>query len=283
MKKVLIPTDFSEISKNAMRYAMDLFNTMPCHFYLLYVNIEGLDYKPKPIYKFGTNILVEKGSRSFDQRLNDFVAYAKTNSPNKEIHQFTSVHEKGYFLKSIRKYIQREKIELIVMGTGGASQLKEFLMGSNAGDVITKVGCDILVIPNSATYDGYEEVVFPIDFALSYSDDILIGLSNVVISKTARIRVLHVTKSDDGLTDEEQSRKENLLIRLGESLPNPISFHKIQQRNVENAILRFAQSVMADLIVMVSKDYNFLQKQFLDTTVEEVSFDTRIPLLSIQG
>ncbi|SDE44156.1 hypothetical protein SAMN05421636_10579 [Pricia antarctica] len=73
------------------------------------------------------------------------------------------------------------------------------------------------------------------------------------------------------MTVEERIRKENLLQRLTEFLTNPISFHTLGNKNVENAILDFAKNSRADFIVMVSKDYNFLQKQFLDTTVEEVS------------
>lgn len=283
MKKILISTDFSENSKNAMRYAMDLFQDIPCHFYLMFVNVQGLDYLQKPVYRFGTNILVENESKTVGQKLKDFDAYAKTISQKDHDHRFTTIQEKGYLLQSIRKHVEEKEIELIVMGTKGASKIKEFFMGSNTGDVITKVECDILVVPDKATYLGFNQVVFPTDFALPYSHDVLISISGVVTSKIFPIRLLHVTKSDDPLTREEQDHKDNLLQRLTESLPNPINFHTVRQKNVENAILDFAKNVKADLIIMVSKDHTFLHKQFLDTTVEEVSFDTGIPLLSIQG
>lgn len=52
---------------------------------------------------------------------------------------------------------------------------------------------------------------------------------------------------------------------------------------MEKTVLDFAQSISADIIIMVSKDHGILHKQILDTTVEEVSFDTHIPLLSLQG
>ena len=283
MKKILITTDFSANSTNAVHYALDLFQETPCHFFLLYVNMQGLAYMEKPIYDFGTNILVEKESKTIEQKLRDLEKYFKTISATKNIHLFTTIHEEGYFLKSIRKHIEENNIELIVMGTKGANDVKEFFMGSNAGDVITKVECDVLVIPDKARYEGYEEVVFATDFALPYLDDILIGISTLISSKASKIRVLYVAKTAKRLSDIEQQRKENLLQRLTEWLPNPVSFHTLEDKNVEKTVLDFAQSISADLIIMVSKDYGFLHKQFLDTTVEEVSFDSHIPLLSLQG
>lgn len=69
MKKTLIPTDFSTNSKNAMRYAIALFYGTPCHFYSLYVHVDGTDDIKKPIYAMGTNILVEKQLITIGQRL----------------------------------------------------------------------------------------------------------------------------------------------------------------------------------------------------------------------
>ena len=69
MKKTLIPTDFSTNSKNAMRYAIALFYGTPCHFYSLYVHVDGTDDIKKPIYAMGTNIMVEKQLITIGQRL----------------------------------------------------------------------------------------------------------------------------------------------------------------------------------------------------------------------
>ncbi len=49
MKQILIPIDFSKNSKNAVHYAMDLYYEIPCHFFILYVNVEGADYMENPM------------------------------------------------------------------------------------------------------------------------------------------------------------------------------------------------------------------------------------------
>lgn len=283
MKKILMPTDFSRNSKNAIRYSIDLFKETPCHFFLLYANVEGSDFTEKPIYEFGTNILVKKEPKTIGQKLKDLQKFIASISFKKEHHRFTTIREDDYFLKSIRRHIKKEKINLIVMGTQGASKLKEFFIGTRSGDVITKVECDVLVIPEKAEYKGFEQVVFPIDFELTYDQATIKTISTIISSKKTQLRLLYVTKTKNPLYKEVEKQKRQFLQRLSEAIPNTISFHSVISRKVENGVLTFAENISADLIIMISKDYGLLKKIFLDTTVEEVSFETKIPLLSLQG
>ncbi len=283
MKHILIPADFSENSKNAIQYAVQLFNETPCHFHLLYVDTEGIKYAEKPVYEMGTNILVEKEPKAIGQKLKDLEAYVLSFSPKNTPHRFTTIREKGYFLNSIRKQIHEKEIDLIVMGTQGASELKEFFLGTRSGDVITKVECDVLVVPNEARYTAFEQVVIPVDFELDYDDATLRKIAEMITSNTVQIKLLYVTKSDIPLLEQVETQQNVLSQRLARMLPNPITFKRVISKKIEDGVRIFAESVKADLIIMVSKDYGLLQKAFLDTTVEEVSFETSIPLLSLQG
>ena len=283
MRIILIPIDFSDTSKNAIRYAVSLFNEIPCHFFLLYVNVEGSDYIEKTVYSLGTNILVEKEPISIAQKMEDFKKYVQSISLKDKGHQFSTLNEEGYFLATIRKQVQIHNIELIIMGTKGASEIKEFLVGTRAGDVITKIECDVLVVPYKSICQGFNEVVFTTDLKTFYPTYIFNSLSKLLAADTIKIRLLHVAKSNVPLTKAQEVAKEKVMKHLSEKLTDQISFHVVVSKKVENAIQDFAQSFNSELIIMISKDYNMLQKLFLDTTVEEVSFETQIPLLSLQG
>lgn len=283
MKKILIPTDFSKNSKNAIRYALALFQETSCHFFLLYINVEGSDVREKTIYELGTNIMVKKEAKSISQKLKDLEQFVTSISSKKEYHQVTIIREEGYFLKNIRKHIREKEIELIVMGTRGASELKEFFMGTRSGDVITKVESDVLVVPDNAEFKGFMNVVFSVDFEINYDDKTLKKIVDIIPSKMAQIKMLYVTKSEIKLMNKVALQQKKLVQRLSQILPNPISLERVVSRKVEDGVQVFAESSNADLIIMISKDYGLLQELFLDTTVEEVSFNTRIPLLSLQG
>ncbi|WP_339628603.1 universal stress protein [uncultured Maribacter sp.] len=283
MKKILIPTDFSKNSENSIRYAIDLFKETPCHFFILYVNIEGSNVKNKPVYDFGTNVLVEIEPKAINQKLKDLEKFITSLSSKKEYHLFTTMREQGYFLKTIRKHIQEKEIDLIVMGTRGASELQEFFIGTRSGDVITKVECDVLVVPYNAKFKNFKQVVIPIDFEVDFEDATLRKIADNITSEKAQIKLLYVTKSQIPLFEEIELQQKQLVQRFSEKLPNPISFHRVVSKKIEDGIQIFAESMSADLIIMISKDYGLIQRLFLDTTVEEVSFNTSIPLLSLQG
>lgn len=283
MKKILIPTDFSKNSKNSIRYAVDLFKENPCHFFILYINIEGSNITEKPVYEFGTNVLVEIEPKAISHKLKDLEKFIASLSSKKEHHHFTTMREQGYFLTTIRKHIQEKEIDLIIMGTRGASELKEFFIGTRSGDVITKVECDVLVVPDKAKFKNFKQVVIPIDFEVDFDDSILKKIASNINSEKAQIKLLYVTKSRMPLFEEIELQQKQLVQRLSEKLPNPISFHRVVSKQIEDGIQIFAESMNADLIIMISKDYGLIQRSFLDTTVEEVSFNTSIPLLSLQG
>lgn len=283
MKNILIPTDFSEASKNALRYVVNFFRKNPCNFYLVYVNVEGLDYVQKPVHQLGTNILVERDSIGIDNKLHEMEKFFNSLARNHQQHKLTVLHEKGYFLRSLRKLIQEKHIELVVMGTKGADKMKELFTGSNTGNVITKVDCNTLVVPSNAVFKEILKVVFPIDLSAVYTNDVIKDLRSNINSDDAHLSLLYVSKINEELSIDEQSTKDDLLQILADTLPNTISFHTLEHNNVEQTVIKFAEKNNADLIVMISKDYGFLHKQLFDTTVEEVSFDTQIPLLSLQG
>lgn len=283
MKKILIPTDFSKNSKNSIRYAVDLFKENPCQFFILYINIEGSNITEKPVYEFGTNVLVEIEPKAISHKLKDLEKFIASLSSKKEHHHFTTMREQGYFLTTIRKHIQEKEIDLIIMGTRGASELKEFFIGTRSGDVITKVECDVLVVPDKAKFKNFKQVVIPIDFEVDFDDSILKKIASNINSEKAQIKLLYVTKSQIPLFEEIELQQKQLVQRLSEKLPNPISFHRVVSKQIEDGIQIFAESMNADLIIMISKDYGLIQRSFLDTTVEEVSFNTSIPLLSLQG
>ncbi|MFD0797235.1 universal stress protein [Maribacter chungangensis] len=283
MKKILIPTDFSQNSKNAIRYSLDMFKETSCHFFLLYVNIEGSDLTEKPIYNFGTNIIVEKEPKAVSQKVQDLEKFVVSISSKKKHHQFTTIRENGFFLKTIREHIKEKEIDLIVMGTRGASELKEFFMGTRSGDVIAKVECDVLVIPDKVGFKGLGQVIFPVDFEINYSDDTLKRMVNLISSERAHIHLLYVTKSQIPIFEEVTVRQKQLQQQLSKIVHNPISFQRIISKNVAKGITDFAKNLSADLIVMISKEYGLLQRLFKDTTVEELSFDTKIPLLSLKN
>jgi len=142
MKNILVPTDFSKNSIQALRYAQVLFSAIECNFYLLYVGTL-LDTKKDADSFQESN---DDSSENTKKKLTDLVKETRKHSTEAN-HFFFTLHEYGFFIPTIKKHLDEQNIDLIVMGTKGASGVKEKVLGSNAGDVITKVQCNTLIVP----------------------------------------------------------------------------------------------------------------------------------------
>ncbi|SMG18539.1 universal stress protein [Arenibacter troitsensis] len=274
MKNILFPTDFSENSWNAIAYALKLFKDAPCNFYVLHVD---------PLSRSGveSNSFVMPSKRlNTDPRnhLADIFGRIKTSTTNKE-HHFIALHEFGNLIDIIRKTVSDKKINLIVMGTKGASGIKETILGSNTGNVMTKVPCNLLMIPEKAEQCIPKEIAFPTDYHIFYSHSILEAISNMLRITKAKLRVVNVSKPGVQLNDTQNENMiylQDYLLELYEDLH---SIHHLKNEKAKRAIEQFVVRENIDMVLMVAKNLNFLQQLLFDTSIKKISFQTSIPLL----
>lgn len=271
MKNILIPIDFSEYSENALRYAQGLFYSMDCNFYLLHVNTI-LNSERKTVLGKPVN-----GAKDVLSKLMDKTRQKSTNNN----HSFFAINEHGFFIESVKKQIEDKGIDLIAMGTKGVSGLREKVVGSNAGDVITKVQCNTLVIPKEVVFSKPSELAFPTDFNIFYSHSILSSITEILHLSDGRIRIMNVSKQDQKLNSNQEQNKEYLFDFFEESFQKGFSFHTITNKNVKSAIQCFVESRDIDMIIMVAKNLNFIQQILFDSIVEKISFHTKNPFYVI--
>ncbi|MBD0849222.1 universal stress protein [Maribacter arenosus] len=275
MMHILVPTDFSENAWNALKYGVNLYKDIECTFHLLHIN-------PIPAYSAaGTSVKVSSrmvkenvlGSNkvSFDQLL----MRVDKIIPSKK-HRFTTISSHNFFVESIKRHVENKKIDLIIMGTKGASGLKEVTMGSNTGDVLTKVKCPLLAVPENTVYKIPKEIAFPTDYHLSYDLKVLDTLINMANMYKSNLRVLHISKKGESLSDVQMENKEFLKDYLQDV---DHSFHSLTGSDLETAVQCFTESRDIDMIAMVAKNLNFFQRILFRPKVEQISYHTDIPFL----
>ncbi len=128
------------------------------------------------------------------------------------------------------------------MGTRGASEIKEFFMECHAGDVLTKVECDVLIVPDEASYQEFKQVILPIDFETDVSDLILKKIVSTIGSEKAEIKLLYVTKSDIPLFKNVEIQQQQLRERLSKTIANPVSFHRVVSQKIEDGVRIFSKT-----------------------------------------
>jgi hypothetical protein len=226
-------------------------------------------------YKDSDVLIDQKIAISTAERLQVELDNIKSLSGNKK-HSFYSILEYVQFIESIRGCVIENNIDYIVMGTKGASKCGITVLGSHTADVITRVKCNVLVIPEKAKYSKPENIVFPTDFNIYYKNKLLNSLSEIIKSNSAKLSVLYISKKVRGLTALQKKNRSFLEDYLQDK---PHSFYFISNANIDNAIEDFVSKTPVDMIAMIAKNLNLFQRTLFQPTVAKISYHTKIPFL----
>ena len=275
MKTILLPTDFSDNSWNAIEYALNFYKDSMCNFYLLHVNrlsaVVAEDFNYTNTQETLVDVNVENAKKQL-KVLQQKIAKRFNNTK----HKFYTLTDTNFLIESIRQCIEEKKVDVIVMGTKGASGFAAFITGSNTGDVITKVKCTTLVVPENARFNKIEEIAFPTDFSLSTDLQLLQPIIDILEKKKASLRVLNISKKVTALNADQQKSKE-LIEDYFYNYKH--SFHFLTNKKVEDAVQCFVNSRNIDMIAMVAKNLNYFQQILFHTKVAEISYHTDVPFL----
>ena len=278
MKSILLPTDFSENSWNAIAYALSYFSNTTCTFYLLYVNpitevaITDFNYS----YNIEPLVTEEVQTKPTRKKLNGLLKKIATQFSNNPKHSFFTINDTDFFIDAVRNQVSEKKIDLIVMGTKGASGLKKLIIGSNTADIITKVKCNTLVVPENATFKLLDQIAFPTDLLQFYGATTLAPVLENLEQFNGTLNIVNINKKEVNLNKDQEKNKDFLEDYFS---TYPHQFHFLTNTKIEAGINTFVQSKNIDMIVMIAKSLNYFQQLFFHSKIEEISYQTDIPFL----
>jgi universal stress protein A len=140
LKKILVPTDFSETSKKAVQYALRFAEQFVCEIALLYV-VEPAT----PM--IGAPLAVEpfKDKDEFSMAEKDLAVLAAESHTN-GAHSVSSFVRGGHAPNEITKAAKDLDVDLIIIATHGYTSWRHFCIGSTAERVVRTAPCPVLVV-----------------------------------------------------------------------------------------------------------------------------------------
>ncbi|MEP2687523.1 universal stress protein [Maribacter dokdonensis] len=275
MTRILLPTDFSENALTAIRYALTLYKDLKCTFFLLN------SYMP-PVYhteylmgspaQIGLGDIVQQNSQDNLEALKNTLE-KEFNNP---LHTFITHSALNVLSSEITRTVEAEQIDIIVMGTQGASGAKEILLGTNTVHVIKNAKCPVLVIPSGFEYEAPEQILFPNDFEVWLDKNSLEQLLKITKSHVSQVNVMHVYTGDE-LNTTQQKNKEQLAKVLSESG----FFHEVPCNEVIAAINEFQIKQKINLLVMIQYKHTFFERLFIEPVIKKIGFHVTVPFLVI--
>ena len=275
MKKILLPTDFSDNSFEAIRYALLVYKDVKCTFYLLHTfnpPVYQTEYLLGSPGQIGLGDVLQETSllklEQLKKRLED--QYSNTN------HTFIIHTAFNTLLNEITEMTQSENIDMIVMGTTGATGAKEILFGSNTVNVIKKSKCPVIAIPPKFEYEAPIEILFPTDFEISYPKKEMEPLLLIARQHKSRINVLHVRKAIELNIVQKENKKQ-----LDRLLVNMAIFHSVADNEIIPAVNQFQEKNKINLLVMIQNKHSFIENLFIEPVIKKIGFHITIPFLVI--
>ncbi|MFT5848186.1 MAG: nucleotide-binding universal stress UspA family protein [Psychroserpens sp.] len=277
MKYILLPTDFSDNSWNAIKYALQLFQNDTCTFHLFNTYtpvVYHVEYVLGYPAQFGLGDAIRSTSQENLEKLVSKISKHFENNPK---HKFVTQARFDTIISGVKDYVNDNSIDIIVMGTKGATGAKEILFGSNTVHLFKEVKCPILAIPSGFSYESPMEVLFPTDFEVVYKNSKLSILKEIAKSHHSRINAMHISLGYE-LTDMQKTNKADL-----ESLfkNNAFLFHDIKNMNITDAISEFQIKHKINLLAMINNKHSFFENLFFKNTISQIGFHLNIPFLVI--
>ncbi len=276
MKKIIVPIDFSEHSEYALKTAAKLAEKNDAELLVLHMlemseimlTAAGGEQPQKVVYFLK---LAEQRFGEFLQK--DYLKNVKVTPIVKHFKVFSEVNEVA----------KKHDADLIIMGSHGASGVKEFFVGSNTERVVRHADIPVLVVKNNLTEVNFEVVVFACDFS-EKSIKSYLNAVKMFDRISSKLYLVHVNLPNDRFnsTLEIEKKVVNFFTKADGNLDRMKDVYYVSDYTVEEGILNFSIKMGADLIAIATHGRKGLSHFFEGSVGEDVANHSTLPVLTFK-
>lgn len=274
MEKILFPTDFSNASNNAFLYALKLADSIDAEIITLHVyQLPKISYVNVTEYLHEIYDVVELSNfENYKDEVPILRHIAEVNNLDKV--KISHVLISGNLIDEIQKITKYENINFIVIGTKGATSLKETFLGTVATKVMNDVKAVVIAVPEHCKYQPVKNLLFITEYKTS---DIESFMSVMVLAKVfqAHIDCLQVEPRDQQTNCNNKEKWVEIIQNQN------ITLHSISGNDVEGIILNFMDLNKINMIAMRVFHKNLFEKLFEISLSKKLAFHVHVPILAI--
>ena len=274
MKKILFPTDFSEVATNAFIHALEFAKIVKGELVLLHTF--ELPVYDNQFFPENYNVIFESLELSQFDMFKDEIPKLRAIAEERNLDKIKMSHRlmDGNLLYNIKRSIQEDKIDFVVMGTSGATGWEAFFMGTNTGTVLTAVNVPVLCIPLEAKFKKIETIGFTTRYRTK-DKKALKDVLEIAKKMDAKVRSLYVKTGDSDVKEATIKQWEE------EFAGEPVVFSIIPSDEVQYTILDFILFKEIDILAMITYKRTFFVDLFRPSLVQKFSNRLDIPILAL--
>lgn len=272
MKLIVVPTDFSPLADNALKYGMDLASAMGSSLMIVHVYQIPISYSEVPL----VTISLEEIKKASEERLAELKHNIETITAGKLVVYTES--RLGDVADEVEKIAKTLQPFSIVMGSRGVTGAGRFFLGSNTLAVMKKTSTPVIVVPPGGKFSPYKKIGLTTDFKEVVDKTPVVPIRALVNFFNAELHVLHVDYKQRNFTPETPEQTLNIDMLL--SGMNP-TYDFIENKSVNEGINDFAEKNNIDIIVTLPQKHSFLESLFEKSVTRELLHHTHIPVMCI--
>jgi nucleotide-binding universal stress UspA family protein len=273
MKKILVPTDFSSCANNAAELALKIAQKANARVEFLHILVTPIDWVALDIRKESQYPEIKKQIGHAKAELGQWVKRAKElGITGVKVISFTQGNEE------IVNHAQNHGHDLIVMGSHGASGLKELVMGSNAQKVVQEARTPVLIVKENLKKLNIRNMVFASTFLedVHQSFHLIIDFADLMEAYNNLLYVNVPEQFEE--SHESESRMKSFLTRCPRGT---CSINVFNAETPEKGILQFAEDRGMDLIALVTHGRKGIKGLFASSLTEKLVNHSALPVLSV--
>ncbi|MDF1672282.1 MAG: universal stress protein [Vicingaceae bacterium] len=268
MKRILIPTDFSDAANRARDYALNIADLLNAEVFL--INTYHIPHAGATMAVNVDALARDSSQEEMDKQLE----YLKLNFPEIDVRSKCIA---GLFVDTIKRVVEVESIDLVVMGTTGTSGVVENFLGSNASALIGSIDTPIITVPGDTVINFPEKIVVANDLTDSGEDQIFNVLKQIVGNTKASLDFLFIVDEEEKANTKIERLKAASFDEAFDAAYHP--FHFRESDNVEDGILDYIDGKQFDLLVVVCHQRNFWERIWERSISKSLVKHAQIPIL----
>jgi nucleotide-binding universal stress UspA family protein len=267
MKTILIATDFSVASIDAVKYGIELAHLMGVHTVLFHAFQTAITvpdaYAP---------VTAEELRHTAEKEMNVLADLCR-KKPNQLIDVLAV---EGDLPDILLTYAARYPDVLLVCGMKGKGERKWSLFGTSIVSVIRKSYFPILAIPQGFALKHINKMAFATDFNFETDISTLKSFQELGEHFNSKAIIVRITTGKYKAIEEIHFRSERLNVYLKKMDPQYVF---LSDKDVTEGLIRFADQSDVDILALVSRHHSFLERLFNQSETRALLYKTEWPLL----
>jgi nucleotide-binding universal stress UspA family protein len=269
-KKMLFPTDFTTHSIDALKEALALNKHLK--FEITIFHAFSRPYSETKDYDH--SLQLGKQERIISDKF-EKLEHSISELKN---HKYRFKKRLGYSVDAILEQISEDKPDLIIMNTKGAVGLGE-LWGTKTAKIIKSVDIPVIVLPTNTTFFNLNKIALACDYSEDTKLEKIEFLIKLAELNDLEIDIVTLNRQEKTMTREELANRDKVL-QMMEHLKPKLAFS--HHDDVKRGLIDYCQQNKVEMVSILPKSYNFIERAFHDSLTMSMAFHSPIPFLVLK-